>query len=151
MAGCGGSSSGTSSSNASGPGAGGRGGGSGFAQDPKVAACLKKQGVTIPARPAGGRGGRGTGVPGGGQGPSGGGAPPADGTAPGGAPPQGTPPARLGGQSDAERAKFQAALKKCGVTLPQGRRPGADGAGAPGATAPATPATPSGTTTGPTS
>jgi hypothetical protein len=81
----------------------------GFAQDPKVAACLKKQGIEPPQRPPG--------------------------ASPGSRPPQGTPPANgerpagrppgggggFGGNS-AQAQKMRDALKKCGVELPQ--RPG---------------------------
>jgi hypothetical protein len=78
----------------------------GFLQDPKVVACLKKAGVTIPA----GRG-RGSGGP------------------PGGAPPTGTngqPPTGQGRPNrrpdSAQFQKLRTALQKCGVTFP-GRPP----------------------------
>jgi hypothetical protein len=67
-----------------------------LASDPKVKACLQKQGVTLPARPN--------------RPPSGGGTPPA-----GGAPPAG---GRRPGQNPAQFQKLRQALKTCGVTLP---------------------------------
>jgi hypothetical protein len=103
LASCGGSGSGSSSTgsaNAQGTNAQGaqqRRGFGGFANDPKVKACLQKQGVTLPARrnppPAGG------GTP-----PAGGGTPPAGGRRP--------------GQNGAQFQKLRNALKACGVTLP---------------------------------
>jgi hypothetical protein len=85
------------------------GGRRGFLQDPKVVACLKKEGVTIPSRPRGGNGG----PPGGqnGQPPSG-----QNGRPPSG---QGQPNGRPG---SAQFQKLRAALQKCGVTF-QGRPP----------------------------
>ena len=81
----------------------------GFLQDPKVVACLKKEGVTVPNRPRGGNGG----PPGGqnGQPPSG-----QDGQPPAG---QGRPNRR---PDSAQFQKLRAALQKCGVTF-QGRPP----------------------------
>ena len=100
LAACGSSGPNTSSNASAGatqPGGGRRG----FLQDPKVVACLKKKGVTVPSRPRGANGG-----PPGGQ--------------------NGRPPS---GQGQANRrpgsAQFQklrAALQKCGVTF-QGRPP----------------------------
>jgi hypothetical protein len=73
----------------------------GFLGDPKVVACLKKAGVTIPSRPRGGSGG----PPGGqnGQPPSG----------------QNRPNRR---RDPAQLEKLRAALQKCGVDFP-GRAP----------------------------
>ena len=79
----------------------------GFLQDPKVVACLKKQGVTIPS------GRRGNGGPPNSQ---------------NGQPPTGTnrrPPSGQGGPNGPGSAQFQklrAALQKCGVTF-RGRPP----------------------------
>ena len=78
----------------------------GFLQDPKVVACLKKQGVTVPSRPRGGG-------PPNGQ---------------GGQPPTGTnrrPPSGQGGPNGPGAAQFQKlreALQKCGVDF-RGRPP----------------------------
>jgi hypothetical protein len=83
----------------------------GFAQDPKVAACLKKEGVELPQRPAGASPG----------------SRPRQGTPPaGGERPQGRPPGGGGGfGGNSEQAqKVREALKKCGVELPQ--RPARD-------------------------
>jgi hypothetical protein len=99
---CGSDSNPSSSTNA-GAGNGRRG----FLQDPKVVACLKKQGVTLPSRP------RGNGGP-----PEGG----------NGQPPTGTnrrPPSGQGGPNGPGSAQFQklrAALQKCGVDF-RGRPP----------------------------
>jgi hypothetical protein len=90
LAACG---SGSSSSSAAQAGQGGPGGRGGFMQDPKVAACLKKQGIQGRGRPGGGS-----------QRPPGGG------------------PGAPGGQNSAQFKKFQDALKKCGVTPPNGNR-----------------------------
>jgi hypothetical protein len=79
----------------------------GFLQDPKVVACLKQQGVTIPSRP------RGNGGPPNGR---------------NGQPPTGTnrrPPSGQGAPNGAGSAQFQklrAALQKCGVDF-RGRPP----------------------------
>ena len=79
----------------------------GFLQDPKVVACLKKQGVTIPTRR------RGDGGPPNGQ---------------NGQPPTGTnrrPPSGQGGPNGPGSAQFQKlreALQKCGVDF-RGRPP----------------------------
>ena len=85
----------------------------GFLQDPKVVACLKKQGVTIPS------GRRGNGGP------------------PNGQPPTGTnrrPPAGQGspnGPGSAQFRKLRAALQKCGVDFrggpPNGQPPQGEG------------------------
>jgi hypothetical protein len=77
------------------------GGTRGFLRDPKVVACLKKEGVTVPSRPRGAN----SGPPGGQNGP---------------------PPSGQGGPSrrpdSAQFQKLRAALQKCGVTF-QGRPP----------------------------
>jgi hypothetical protein len=106
LAACGSLSSGTTSTaSATRPGAGRRG----FLQDPKVVACLKKEGVTIPSGPRGGNGG-----PPGGQ----------NGQPPGGQ--NGRPPSGQGQPNRRPRSaqfqKLRAALQKCGVTF-QGRPP----------------------------
>jgi hypothetical protein len=102
LAACGSSSSSTTGNAGAGASAAQPGGGRrGFLQDPKVVACLKKAGVTVPSRPRGGNGG----PPGGqnGQPPSG----------------QGTPNRR----PDSPRfQKLRSALQKCGVTF-RGRPP----------------------------
>jgi hypothetical protein len=106
LAACGGSSPSTNSTAGAGSGAGQPGGGRrGFRQDPKVVACLKKEGVAVPSRPRNG------GAPGGqnGQPPSG-----QDGQPPSG---QGAPNRR---PRSAQFEKLRAALQKCGVTF-QGR------------------------------
>jgi hypothetical protein len=108
LAACGSSSSGTTSNASAGstqPGGGRRG----FLQDPKVAACLKKEGVTVPSRPRGANGG----APGGqsGQPPS----------SQNGQPPTGQ--GRRNPRPDsAQFQKLRAALQKCGVTF-RGRPP----------------------------
>jgi hypothetical protein len=108
LAACG--SSNTSSTAGAGASATQPGGGRrGFLQDPKVVACLKKAGVTVPNRPRGGNGG----PPGGqnGQPPSGqNGQPPSGQDAPNGRP------------RSAQFEKLRAALQKCGVTF-RGRPP----------------------------
>jgi hypothetical protein len=110
LAACGSSTPSTSSDANAGSGAAQPGsGGSGFLQDPKVVACLKKEGVTLPSRPGGGNGG----PPGGqnGQPPSG----------ENGQPPSGQ--RRPNRRPDsAQFQKLRAALQKCGVTF-QGRPP----------------------------
>ena len=112
VAACGSASDSSSTANAgagaSQPGAGRRG----FLQDPKVVACLKKQGVTIPS------GRRGNGGP-----PS----------SQNGQPPTGTnrrPPSGQGapnGPGSAQFQKLRAALQKCGVDFrggaPNGQPP----------------------------
>jgi hypothetical protein len=107
VAACGSSGSKTSSNANAGAGQPG-GPRRGFLQDPKVVACLKKQGVTIPSRPGGGGG------------------PPG---APNGQPPTDTnrrPPSGQGqpnsGSGSPQFQKLRAALQKCGVTF-QGRPP----------------------------
>ena len=120
LAACGGSGPSTDSNASTGAGAGSAqpgGGRRGFLQDPKVVACLKKEGVTIPSGPRGGNGG----PPGGQNGqPPGGqnGQPPSgqDGQPPSG---QGAPTGRPG---TAQFQKLRAALQKCGVTF-RGRPP----------------------------
>ena len=97
---CGSSGTGTTSNASAGasrPGNGRRG----FLQDPKVVACLKKEGVTVPGRPPGANG-----APPGGQ----------NGRPPSG---QGQPNRRPGSP---QFQKLRAALQKCGVTY-QGRPP----------------------------
>ena len=97
LAACGSSAQSSTTTNAgagaSRPGAARRG----FLRDPKVVACLKKAGVTIPSRPRGGSGG----PPGGqnGQPPSG----------------QNRPNRR---RDPAQLEKLRAALQKCGVNFP---------------------------------
>jgi hypothetical protein len=98
--------------------------GRGFAQDPRVRACLQKQGITLPARRPGGAGGRRF----------------------GGAPPTGTTttprtgtnarPGSRGSRDPAQFAKLQAALKNCGVQMRGGRPGGAPPNGAPAQTTP---------------
>jgi len=110
LAACGSSNTSTNSNADAGAGATQPGGGRrGFLQDPKVAACLKKEGVTVPSRPRGGNGG-----PPGGQN----GEPPPgqNGQPPSG---QGRPNRR---PDSAQFQKLRAALQKCGVTF-QGRPP----------------------------
>ena len=102
LAACGSSSSSTTANAGAAAGATQPGGGRrGFLQDPKVVACLKKAGVTVPSRPRGGNGG----PPGGqnGQPPSG----------------QGTPNRR---PDSPQFQKLRAALQKCGVSF-RGRPP----------------------------
>jgi hypothetical protein len=98
-----------------------------FAQTPEVRACLRKQGVTLPAGGGRFRGNRG--AP-----PTGTTAQPPAGTTtqppagPGGVPPTGAngaptpgaggPPRGAGRGDSAQFAKLQAALRKCGVTPP---------------------------------
>jgi hypothetical protein len=81
----------------------------GVFSDPKVQACLKKQGVTVPDFRRGGgppaNGGSGSEN---GQGPSGG----------SGQPPNGQRPRNGGFGNSAQAQKLRAALQKCGVTLP---------------------------------
>jgi hypothetical protein len=93
---CGGSSSGSNSASTSTTGqqANAR---PGAFSDPKVQACLKKQGVTVPDFR------RGSGPP-----PSGG----------NGQPPSGQRPRNGGFGNSAQAQKLRAALQKCGVTLP---------------------------------
>jgi len=108
LAACGGSSSTTDTNAGAGAGAAQPGGARrGFLQDPKVVACLKKEGVTLPSRPRNG------GPPGGqnGQPPSG-----QDGQPPSG---EGAPNRQ---PRSAQFQKLRAALQKCGVTF-QGRPP----------------------------
>jgi hypothetical protein len=80
----------------------------GFLRDPKVVACLKKQGVTLPDRPRGGTGP-----------PSGQGGPPPSG--------QSRPDRR---PDSAQFQKLRAALAKCGVDFrggpPSGQQPPQD-------------------------
>jgi hypothetical protein len=115
LAACGGGSSSTGS--VSTQAAQGRRGFGGFAADPKIRACLQKQGVTLPAR---------------GNRPGGSGGPPPGGGAGGGTPGYGPPPGgRRPGQGFARSPKLQKALKACGVTLPA---PGQGGPAGPSQT-----------------
>jgi hypothetical protein len=93
----------------------------GFLQDPKVVACLKKQGVTVPSGPRRGNGGQGQ----------------------NGQPPTGTnrrPPAGQGGPNGPGSAQFQklrAAMQKCGVDFggrPPNGQPPQGGQGTTGTT-----------------
>lgn len=107
VAACGSSGSGTTSNaSAARPGGGRRG----FLQDPKVVACLKKAGVTVPSRPPGANGGPPPGQNG--QPPFG----------QNGQPPSGQSgrPNRRSGSPQFQ--KLRAALQKCGVTF-RGRPP----------------------------
>jgi hypothetical protein len=121
---CGSDSSPGSGTNAA-PGSGTNGPGNGqrgFLQDPKVVACLKKQGVTLPSGRLGGNGGPPNGRP-----PTG-----TDGQ-----PPTGTnrrPPSGQGapnGPGSAQFQKLRAALQKCGVDFrgqpPNGQAPQGQG------------------------
>ncbi len=113
---CGGSSGDAQGdSGSAGSSSGRQNGGGPFAalQDKKVQACLKQQGVTVPTAPAGGQQPNGNGQPPSGYGPPQNGQPPSgDGQRPQGG--------FGGGFSD----ELRAALKKCGVDLPQrGQRP----------------------------
>jgi hypothetical protein len=77
----------------------------GLFSDPKVQACLKKEGVDVPNFR------RGNGQP-----PSGGnGQPPSGGS---GQPPSGQRPPNGGFRNSAQAEKIRKALQKCGVTLP---------------------------------
>jgi len=118
-----GSDSNSSSTASAGAGANRPGNGRrGFLQDPKVVACLKKQGVTLPSGRRGGNGGPPNGRP-----PTG-----TDGQ-----PPTGTnrrPPSGQGAPNGAGSAPFQklrAALQKCGVDFggqpPNGQPPQGQG------------------------
>jgi hypothetical protein len=119
LASCGSGSSGSSSTGStSTQAAQGRRPFGGIAADPKIRACLQKQGVTLPARPN---------RPGGSGGPPPGGGAPGYGQPPGGGPPPG---GRRPGQGFAQNPKLQKALKACGVTLP------APGQGGPAGTSP---------------
>jgi len=126
---CGGSDSSSSASANGGASTTGRpGDGGGFNLTAAQTACLKKEGVTLPGggqRPGGQRP-NGTGTT-----PNG--APPAGArTTPNGAPPNGGPPTGgqrgQGGPGGANFQKLQAAMKKCGIDMPQ-RPQGAPGQG----------------------
>jgi hypothetical protein len=106
LAACGGGSSKSSAGAPSSTTTPRRGGFFGAARDPKVVACLKKQGVTFPPRRARPRNG----------------APPAR--------PRGSFPRN--GAFAQRFQKLRTALQKCGVTLPTGP----PGAGPPGGSAP---------------
>jgi hypothetical protein len=99
---CGDSSSGPGSTSTTGQQANAR---QGLFSDPKVQACLKKEGVEVPDFR------RGDGQP-----PSGGnGQPPSGGN---GQPPSGQRPPNGGFRNSAQAEKIRKALQKCGVTLP---------------------------------
>lgn len=127
VVGCGGSDSKENSSNqqagGNGQGDAGQQGGrppgpGAMAQDPKLASCLRKQGVRLPSRNR---------PPGQGQGtaPQG----PPDGQAPGGRPPAGGAPPNGGRPRDSGQfKKMQRALKKCGVQMPAPPQGGQGGA-----------------------
>jgi hypothetical protein len=108
----GGSSSSSTAAQAQQQGQPGRNGRGAFLQDPKVQACLKKQGVTIPTfrRPQNG------------QAPNG---QPRNGQPPSGQAPNGQRRNRNNGDFE----KLRAALQKCGVTFPN---PGNGGGPPPG-------------------
>jgi hypothetical protein len=95
----------------------------GFLRDPKVVACLKKQGVTIPSRPRSGDGG----APGGQDGQ------PPNGQPPNGQPANEQPPSGQGGpnRDSAQMQKLRTALQKCGVDFggrpPNGQSPQGQG------------------------
>jgi hypothetical protein len=80
--------------------------------DPKVQACLRKQGVQVPDF----RRGNGNGPPQNGQPPSGDNGQPPTGTD--GQPPSGQAPPGGGLRNSAQGEKLRKALQKCGVTLP---------------------------------
>ena len=102
LAACGDSSSGSGSTSTTGQQANAR---QGLFSDPKVQACLKKEGVEVPDFR------RGDGQP-----PSGGnGQPPSGGN---GQPPSGQRPPNGGFRNSAQAEKIRKALQKCGVTLP---------------------------------
>jgi hypothetical protein len=117
---CGGSSNSTTTVQAGG------GGARAAFSDPKVAACLKQHGVTVPTgrRGQGGSGGRPSGTT-----PV---APPSTtGTNPQ-RPPGATGRRGFPGANSAQFQKLRAAMKACGVTVPNGG-PGPGGAGPGGA------------------
>jgi hypothetical protein len=108
---CGDSSSGSGSTSTNGQQANARGAFS----DPKVQACLKKQGVQVPDfRRGNGNGPPPTGTDG--QPPSGTDGQPPSGTD--GQPPSGQRPPNGGFGNSAQGEKLRKALQKCGVTLP---------------------------------
>lgn len=123
FAACGGSDKENSSTSQSG-GTGGasdrpQGGPGAIAQDPKVAKCLRRQGVRLPQR---------SGSPGQGQGTAPQGPPDGQGP-PNGQPPAGAPPASGGRpRASGQFKKLQSALKKCGVEM---QAPPQGGQGAP--------------------
>jgi hypothetical protein len=98
---CGDSSSGSGSTSTTGQQANAR---QGLFSDPKVQACLKKEGVEVPDFR------RGDGQP-----PSGG----------NGQPPSGQRPPNGGFRNSAQAEKIRKALQKCGVTLPNRGQNGA--------------------------
>jgi hypothetical protein len=98
---CGDSSSGSGSTSTAGQQANAR---QGLFSDPKVQACLKKEGVEVPDFR------RGDGQP-----PSGG----------NGQPPSGQRPPNGGFRNSAQAEKIRKALQKCGVTLPNRGQNGA--------------------------
>jgi hypothetical protein len=115
------SGTGTQSAGSSTTGTNGTGNGTGRGMmTAEVQACLKKEGVTLPSRPTGGGNGNGGPPQGGGYGLPGAGA--------GAGAGRGGYGGGFGGNmSSTQRAKMQAAFKKCGVTFGQNR--GAPGAG----------------------
>ena len=106
---CGDSSSGSGSTSTNGQQANA---GRGAFSDPKVQACLKKQGVQVPDF----RRGDGNGPPQNGQPPTGTEGQPPSGTD--GPPPSGQQPPSSGFRNSAQAEKLRRALQKCGVTLP---------------------------------
>ena len=106
---CGDSSSGSGSTSTNGQQANA---GRGAFSDPKVQACLKKQGVQVPDF----RRGDGNGPPQNGQPPTGTEGQPPSGTD--GPPPSGQQPPSGGFRNSAQAEKLRRALQKCGVTLP---------------------------------
>jgi hypothetical protein len=104
LAACGDSSSGSGSTSTTGQQANAR---QDLYSDPKVQACLKKQGVEVPNF----RRGNGNGQP-----PNGGNGQPPTGTD--GQPPSGQRPPNGGSRNSAQGEKLRKALQKCGVTLP---------------------------------
>jgi hypothetical protein len=91
LAACGSSSAGSASTSTTGQQAGAR---RGLFSDPKVQACLKKEGVEVPDFR------RGNGQP------------------PNGQPPSGEAPPNGGFRDSSQGEKIRKALQKCGVTLP---------------------------------
>jgi hypothetical protein len=108
---CGDSGSGSASTSTNGQQASAR---RGVFSDPKVQACLKKQGVEVPNF----RRGNGNGQP-----PNGGNGQPPTGTD--GQPPSGQRPPNGGFRNSAQAEELRKALQKCGVTLPNRGQNGA--------------------------
>ena len=105
---CGDSSSGSGSTSTNGQQANA---GRGAFSDPKVQACLKKQGVQVPDFRRGDGNGAQNGRP-----PTGTEGQPPSGTD--GPPPSGQQPPSSGFRNSAQAEKLRRALQKCGVTLP---------------------------------